>query len=164
MSGLSPEATPRQRVHSRGVSDHGFACWSMDADGRSCRFCLYCCTLHRGPRSTPPRTGAAPPAAVSKGASGSRCERARESNDTSLGSRPGAGGRHDRERKRRKDAKADGVVAGVIGTVMIGGIIAAATSGKKKPKDNRSNRRDYCMDRYGSYDERSDSYRASDGH
>ena len=88
-----------------------------------------------------------------------RCERAREKNESRWDDR----NRHqrDRERERRKDAKADGVVAGVIGTVLIGGIIAAATSGGKKKKEDR-NRRDYCSDRYGSYDERSDSYRASD--
>lgn len=90
----------------------------------------------------------------------SRCERARESEHNRWDRDRN---RHDRERERRKNAKADGIVAGVIGTVLIGGIIAAATSGKKKPKEDRRNRRDYCMDRYGSYDERSDSYRASDG-
>jgi len=91
-----------------------------------------------------------------------RCERARQSNDNRW-DRDRNRGQRDRERERRKDAKADGVVAGVIGTVLIGGIIAAATSGKKKPKDDDRARREYCMDRYGSYDERSDSYRASDG-
>lgn len=88
-----------------------------------------------------------------------RCERAREQHDSRWDDDRS---RNKRERERRKDAKADGVVAGVIGTVLIGGIIAAATSGGKKKKADR-NRRDYCMDRYGSYDERSDSYRASDG-
>lgn len=68
-----------------------------------------------------------------------------------------------RERDRRKDAKTDGVVAGVIGTVLIGGIIAAAASGNNKEKSRQRDRRSYCLDRYGNYDERTDSYRASDG-
>ena len=70
--------------------------------------------------------------------------------------------RRDRERKRRKDAKTDGIVAGVVGTAIVGGIIAAAASSKKK-KNKDNDRRGYCEDRYGNYDERTDSYRASDG-
>jgi hypothetical protein len=69
--------------------------------------------------------------------------------------------RRDWERKRRNDAKTDGIVAGVVGTAVIAGIIAAASSDKKKR--NERDRRDYCIDRYGNYDARTDSYRASDG-
>lgn len=66
-----------------------------------------------------------------------------------------------RDRERRNDARTDGIIAGVVGTAILGGIIAAAaSSGKKKESDGR---RSYCEERYGNYDERSDSYRASDG-
>lgn len=70
--------------------------------------------------------------------------------------------RRERERRRRKDAKADGVVAGVVGAAVVGGIIAAAASSNKKNKEKRE-RRGYCIERYGNYDERTDSYRAADG-
>ena len=70
--------------------------------------------------------------------------------------------RRERERKKRKDAKKDGVVQGVVGAVVVGGIVAAiASSGNKKKKDRE--RRGYCENRYGNYDEKSDSYRASNG-
>jgi len=70
--------------------------------------------------------------------------------------------RREWERKRRKDAKKDGVVAGAVGAVVVGGLVAAiASSGNKKKKERE--RREYCEDRYGSYDAKSDSYRASDG-
>ena len=70
--------------------------------------------------------------------------------------------RRERERDRRKDAKTDGIVAGVVGTAIIGGIIAAAASSNKK-KDGDRDRRDYCESRYGNYDARTDTYRAADG-
>lgn len=92
-----------------------------------------------------------------KGRDRTRCER-----DRDRGNWNSDRSRRSRERERRKDAKTDGVVAGVVGTVLVGGIIAAvATSGKKKDKNR--DRREYCEDRYGNYDERSDSYRAADG-
>lgn len=77
--------------------------------------------------------------------------------------RPGARDRYrrERERRRRNDAKTDGVVAGVVGTALLAGIIAAATSGKKDRGDD--DRARYCRDRYGNYDRESDGYRASDG-
>lgn len=68
--------------------------------------------------------------------------------------------RNDRERERRKDAKAEGVVAGVVGAAIIGGIIASAAN---KNKNKERDRREYCERRYGEYDARSDSYRASNG-
>lgn len=83
--------------------------------------------------------------------------------------------RRDWERERRKDAKTDGIVAGVVGTAILGGIIAAAaSSSKNRKRDDRGSdygdrrndygdRRSYCASRYGNYDERTDSYRASDG-
>ncbi|MFJ1288541.1 hypothetical protein ACIKQ4_20740, partial [Acinetobacter baumannii] len=53
-----------------------------------------------------------------------------------------------------------GVVTGVIGTALVGGLIVALTSdGKKKARE----RRRYCLERYGNYDEGSDTYRADDG-
>lgn len=76
-------------------------------------------------------------------------------------------GRNDRdrrewERKKRKDAKKDGVVAGAVGAVVVGGIVAAiATSGNKKKKERE--RREYCEDRYGTYDVKTDRYLASNG-
>lgn len=70
--------------------------------------------------------------------------------------------RDRRERARRSDAKTDGIVAGVVGTAILAGVIAAVADGNKK-KNRGNDRRDYCMNRYGNYDERSDSYRASDG-
>ena len=91
-----------------------------------------------------------------------RCERARE-REQSRWERDRNQNQRDRERERRKDARVDGIVAGVVGTVLIGGIIAAATSGGDKKKKEARDRRSYCMDRYGNYDERTDSYRASNG-
>jgi hypothetical protein len=72
--------------------------------------------------------------------------------------------RRDWERKRRKDAKTDGVVAGVVGTAVLAGVIAAvASSSKNKNRDRDGDRAQYCRDRYGNYDAGSDGYRASDG-
>ncbi|MGF7148292.1 hypothetical protein FHS96_001920 [Sphingomonas zeicaulis] len=89
-----------------------------------------------------------------------RCERDRDRWDPDRN-------RRERERERRKDAKTDGIVAGVVGTAITGGIIAAAASKKNKDKgrdgDGGRDRRVYCEDRYGNYDGRSDSYRAADG-
>jgi len=73
------------------------------------------------------------------------------------------GWRHrERERERRKDAKTDGIVAGVVGAAIVGGVIAAIGSDNRKKKERRERRR-YCLDRYGNYDARTDSYRARDG-
>ena len=49
-------------------------------------------------------------------------------------------GHRDRDRERRKDAKRDGIVAGVVGTAILGGIIVAAASGDKKNKERRERR------------------------
>ncbi len=69
--------------------------------------------------------------------------------------------RREAERKRRDDARAKGVAAGVIGTALVGGLIVAlASDGKKKKARERAR---YCIERYGNYDERSDTYRARDG-
>ncbi|MBY8821947.1 hypothetical protein [Sphingomonas colocasiae] len=68
----------------------------------------------------------------------------------------------ERERDRRNDARTEGVVAGVVGAAIIGGVIAAVAKDGKKKKELRERRR-HCIDRYGNYDERTDSYRASDG-
>lgn len=69
--------------------------------------------------------------------------------------------RNERERQRRKDAKAEGVVAGVVGAAVLGAIIASAANDKNKNRER--DRREYCERRYGEYDARSDSYRASNG-
>lgn len=68
----------------------------------------------------------------------------------------------ERERDRRDDARTEGVVAGVVGAAIMGGVIAAVAKDSKKKKERRERRR-YCIDRYGNYDERTDSYRARDG-
>lgn len=70
--------------------------------------------------------------------------------------------RREWERKRRDDARAKGVATGVVGAVVVGGIIAAIASSGDKKKKARERRR-YCEDRYGNYDERTDSYRADNG-
>jgi hypothetical protein len=66
----------------------------------------------------------------------------------------------ERERERRDDAKAAGVVAGVVGTAVLVGVIAAAA---KRENDQRQ-RIDYCMSRYGNYDPGTDIYRARNGY
>ncbi|HYQ22322.1 hypothetical protein [Stenotrophomonas sp.] len=66
----------------------------------------------------------------------------------------------ERERDRRDDAKAKGVVVGVVGAAVVAGVIAAAA---KRERENRE-RADYCMQRYGNYDRRNDTYRGSDGY
>jgi hypothetical protein len=70
--------------------------------------------------------------------------------------------RHRWERERRKDAKTDGIVAGVVGTAVVAGVIAAIASNNKNKGRDRD-RADYCRERYGNYDSQSDGYRASDG-
>ena len=69
--------------------------------------------------------------------------------------------RREAERKRRDDARTKGVVTGVIGTALVGGLIVALASDGKKKKARE--RRRYCLERYGNYDEGSDTYRADDG-
>ena len=69
--------------------------------------------------------------------------------------------RHNWERQRRRDAKTDGVVAGVVGTAVVAGVIAAIASSNKDRK--KRDRAEYCRDRYGNYDSSTDGYRASDG-
>lgn len=66
----------------------------------------------------------------------------------------------ERERDRRDDAKAKGVVVGVVGAAVVAGVIAAAA---KRERENRE-RANYCMNRYGNYDRRNDTYRGSDGY
>ncbi|WP_313207415.1 hypothetical protein [Stenotrophomonas sp.] len=66
----------------------------------------------------------------------------------------------ERERDRRDDARAKGVVVGVVGAAVVAGVIAAAA---KRERENRE-RADYCMQRYGNYDRRNDTYRGSDGY
>lgn len=66
----------------------------------------------------------------------------------------------DRERERRHDAKTAGVVVGVVGAAVVAGVIAAAA---KRERETRE-RADYCMNRYGNYDRRTDSYRDRDGY
>ena len=66
----------------------------------------------------------------------------------------------ERERDRRDDAKARGVVVGVVGAAVVAGVIAAAA---KRDRENRE-RADYCIQRYGNYDRRNDTYRGSDGY
>ncbi|WP_313437281.1 hypothetical protein [Stenotrophomonas sp.] len=66
----------------------------------------------------------------------------------------------ERERDRRDDAKAKGVVVGVVGAAVVAGVIAAAA---KRERESRE-RADYCMNRYGNYDRRNDTYRGSDGY
>jgi hypothetical protein len=66
----------------------------------------------------------------------------------------------ERERERRHDAKATGVVVGVVGAAVVAGVIAAAA---KRERETRE-RADYCMSRYGNYDRRNDTYRGADGY
>ncbi len=66
----------------------------------------------------------------------------------------------ERERERRHDAKTAGVVVGVVGAAVVAGVIAAAA---KRERETRE-RADYCMNRYGNYDRRNDTYRGSDGY
>lgn len=66
----------------------------------------------------------------------------------------------ERERERRHDAKTAGVVVGVVGAAVVAGVIAAAA---KREQETRE-RADYCMNRYGNYDRRTDSYRDRDGY
>ena len=65
----------------------------------------------------------------------------------------------ERERERRHDAKAS-VVVGVVGAAVVAGVIAAAA---KRERETRE-RADFCMNRYGNYDRRTDSYRDRDGY
>jgi len=65
-----------------------------------------------------------------------------------------------RERERRHDAKTTGVVVGVVGAAVVAGVIAAAA---KRERETRE-RADYCMNRYGNYDRRTDSYRDRNGY
>ncbi|NED68989.1 BA14K family protein [Streptomyces sp. SID10244] len=65
-----------------------------------------------------------------------------------------------RERERRHDAKTAGVVVGVVGAAVVAGAIAAAA---KRERETRE-RADYCMNRYGNYDRRNDTYRGADGY
>lgn len=66
----------------------------------------------------------------------------------------------ERERERRHDAKTAGVVVGVVGAAVVAGVIAAAA---KRERETRE-RADYCMNRYGNYDRRNDTYRGTDGY
>ncbi|RRU73308.1 hypothetical protein [Stenotrophomonas maltophilia] len=66
----------------------------------------------------------------------------------------------ERERDRRDDAKAKRVVVGVVGAAVVAGVIAAAAKREREIRE----RTDYCMNRYGNYDRRSDTYRGSDGY
>ena len=66
----------------------------------------------------------------------------------------------ERERDRRDDAKAKRVVVGVVGAAMVAGVIAAAAKREREIRE----RADYCMNRYGNYDRRSDTYRGSDSY
>lgn len=65
----------------------------------------------------------------------------------------------ERERDRRDNDKAK-VVVGVVGAAVVAGVIAAAA---KRERETRE-RADYCMNRYGNYDRRTDSYRDRDGY
>ncbi|CCP17128.1 hypothetical protein D7U98_09020 [Stenotrophomonas maltophilia] len=67
---------------------------------------------------------------------------------------------HERERGRRHDAKTAGVVVGVVGAAVVAGVIAAAA---KRERETRE-RADYCMNRYGNYDRRNDTYRGANGY
>ncbi|ACF52171.1 hypothetical protein [Stenotrophomonas maltophilia] len=67
---------------------------------------------------------------------------------------------HERERERRHDAKTASVVVGVVGAAVVAGVIAAAA---KRERETRE-RADYCMNRYGNYDRRNDTYRGADGY
>ncbi|WP_414492814.1 hypothetical protein [Stenotrophomonas maltophilia] len=66
----------------------------------------------------------------------------------------------ERERERRHDARTTGVVVGVVGAAVVAGVIAAAA---KRERETRE-RADYCMNRYGNYDRRNDTYRGADGY
>lgn len=66
----------------------------------------------------------------------------------------------ERERERRHDAKTAGVVVGVVGAAVVAGVIAAAAKREREVRE----RADYCMNRYGNYDRRNDTYRGADGY
>ncbi|MCU1062192.1 hypothetical protein [Stenotrophomonas maltophilia] len=66
----------------------------------------------------------------------------------------------ERERERRHDAKTAGVVMGVVGAAVVAGVIAAAAKREREVRE----RADYCMNRYGNYDRRNDTYRGADGY
>ncbi|WP_329763525.1 hypothetical protein [Stenotrophomonas geniculata] len=66
----------------------------------------------------------------------------------------------ERERERRHDAKATGVVVGVVGAAVVASVIAAAAKREREVRE----RADYCMNRYGNYDRRNDTYRSTDGY
>ncbi|EED39147.1 conserved hypothetical protein [Stenotrophomonas sp. SKA14] len=66
----------------------------------------------------------------------------------------------ERERERRDDDKAKRVVVGVVGAAVVAGVIAAAAKREREARE----RADYCMNRYGNYDRRNDTYRGSDGY
>lgn len=66
----------------------------------------------------------------------------------------------ERERERRDEAKATGIVAGVVGVAVLTGVIAAAA---KRDREKNS-RADYCFRRYGNYNRATDTYRAADGY
>jgi DNA-binding helix-hairpin-helix protein with protein kinase domain len=71
--------------------------------------------------------------------------------------------RHDRRRERK-----DNLAVGIVGTAILAGVIAAAASKKRdRDRDRDENQyrdhAEYCRDRYGNYDPRYDTYRASDG-
>lgn len=70
--------------------------------------------------------------------------------------------RRERERNRREEARNDRVVAGVVGTVVVAGLIAAAANRDKEERER--GRASYCLSRYGNYDRATDTYRASDGY
>lgn len=66
----------------------------------------------------------------------------------------------EHERRRREDAKAKGVVIGVVGTAVLAGVIAAAANRQKEKRE----RADDCLRRHGNHDSRTDTYRAADGY
>ncbi|WP_440087562.1 hypothetical protein [Stenotrophomonas sp. S11A1a] len=66
----------------------------------------------------------------------------------------------ERERERRHDGKTAGVVVGVVGAAVVAGVIAAAARREREVRE----RADYCMNRYGNYDRRNDTYRGADGY
>ncbi len=68
--------------------------------------------------------------------------------------------KRERERERRHDAKTAGVVVGVVGAAVVAGVIAAAAKREREVRE----RADYCMNRYGNYDRRNDTYRGADGY
>lgn len=73
-----------------------------------------------------------------------------------------AGSSYDRQRReqRRKDRVRSAIVISTLGPQAAGGVVATSVVKKKRMERERRN---YCLDRYGNYDQKTDSYRDDRG-